>query len=114
MCLQDADDVTVLLMDDTGAVGLDLSFVEYVFLMDPLENASMEEQIIARAHRMGATANVHVETLIMRVRVKNGWIPCVRPLLEVWNCQYLKAASCGCVLQGWIPSIISFLDAFVA
>ena len=55
-------------MDEAGSVGLDLSFVSWVFLMEPLENASLEEQVISRAHRMGAKAAVQVETLVMRVR----------------------------------------------
>ncbi|XP_050386557.1 F-box protein At3g54460 [Argentina anserina] len=57
---------TVLLMDGTAALGLDLSFVTHVFLMEPIWDRSMEEQVISRAHRMGATRPVHVETLAMR------------------------------------------------
>ena len=67
--LQEDDQCSVLLMDEAGSVGLDLSFVSWVFLMEPLENASLEEQVISRAHRMGAKATVHVETLVMRVSV---------------------------------------------
>ncbi|KAL0910993.1 hypothetical protein M5K25_019093 [Dendrobium thyrsiflorum] len=57
---------TVLLMDGSAALGLDLSFVTYVFLMEPIWDRSMEEQVISRAHRMGATRPIHVETLAMR------------------------------------------------
>ncbi|XP_004308597.1 PREDICTED: F-box protein At3g54460 [Fragaria vesca subsp. vesca] len=56
----------VLLMDGSAALGLDLSFVTHVFLMEPIWDRSMEEQVISRAHRMGATRPVHVETLAMR------------------------------------------------
>lgn len=56
----------VLLMDGSGALGLDLSFVTHVFLMEPIWDRSMEEQVISRAHRMGATRPIHVETLAMR------------------------------------------------
>uniref|UniRef100_A0ACD5XGY1 Uncharacterized protein n=1 Tax=Avena sativa TaxID=4498 RepID=A0ACD5XGY1_AVESA len=55
-----------LLMDGTAALGLDLSFVNYVFLMEPIWDRSMEEQVISRAHRMGATRPINVETLAMR------------------------------------------------
>ncbi|KAL6124912.1 hypothetical protein ACLB2K_077420 [Fragaria x ananassa] len=55
-----------LLMDGSAALGLDLSFVTHVFLMEPIWDRSMEEQVISRAHRMGATHPVHVETLAMR------------------------------------------------
>ncbi|XP_020598804.1 F-box protein At3g54460 [Phalaenopsis equestris] len=57
---------TVLLMDGSAALGLDLSFVTHVFLMEPIWDRSMEEQVISRAHRMGATRPIHVETLAMR------------------------------------------------
>ncbi len=67
----------MLLMDETGSVGLDLSFVSYVFLMEPLVDASLEQQVVARAHRMGAKAIVQVETLVMRVSLRdsccNSW-----------------------------------------
>ncbi|KAJ4847219.1 hypothetical protein Tsubulata_008468 [Turnera subulata] len=55
-----------LLMDGSAALGLDLSFVNHVFLMEPIWDRSMEEQVISRAHRMGATRPIHVETLAMR------------------------------------------------
>lgn len=58
-------DCRVMLMDESGALGLDLSFVNYVFLMEPIPNASLEDQVISRAHRMGATRQVLVETIIM-------------------------------------------------
>ncbi len=57
----------VLLMDEEGSVGLDLSFVPWVFLMEPLLDGSLEQQVVARAHRMGAKSIVQVETLVMRV-----------------------------------------------
>ncbi|XP_065868181.1 F-box protein At3g54460 [Euphorbia lathyris] len=55
-----------LLMDGSAALGLDLSFVTHVFLMEPIWDRSMEEQVISRAHRMGATRPIQVETLAMR------------------------------------------------
>ncbi|KAL2898231.1 hypothetical protein RDABS01_040013 [Bienertia sinuspersici] len=56
----------VLLMDGSAALGLDLSFASHVFLMEPIWDRSMEEQVISRAHRMGAVRPIHVETLVMR------------------------------------------------
>ncbi|XP_002965572.2 F-box protein At3g54460 [Selaginella moellendorffii] len=55
----------VLLMDSSSALGLDLSFVTHVFLMEPIWDRSIEEQVVSRAHRMGATRPVLVETLAM-------------------------------------------------
>ncbi|XVF00267.1 hypothetical protein REPUB_Repub03eG0270500 [Reevesia pubescens] len=60
------DNCMALLMDGSAALGLDLSFVTHVFLMEPIWDRSMEEQVISRAHRMGATRPIHVETLAMR------------------------------------------------
>ena len=64
---QNDDECRVLVMDETGAVGLDLSFVSWVFLMEPLQDRSLEAQVVARAHRMGARSVVHVEVLVMQV-----------------------------------------------
>ncbi|KAK9125078.1 hypothetical protein Scep_013924 [Stephania cephalantha] len=55
-----------LLMDGSAALGLDLSFVSHVFLMEPIWDRSTEEQVISRAHRMGASRPIYVETLAMR------------------------------------------------
>lgn len=62
--------IAILLMDSVGSVGLDLSFVEHVFLMEPVADQSLEEQIVSRAHRMGARKTVHVETLVMKGTVE--------------------------------------------
>ncbi|KAJ0510417.1 putative chromatin remodeling SNF2 family [Helianthus annuus] len=62
---QHDDECLALLMDGSAALGLDLSFVTHVFLMEPIWDKSMEEQVISRAHRMGATRPIHVETLAM-------------------------------------------------
>ncbi|ERN16229.1 hypothetical protein AMTR_s00063p00087160 [Amborella trichopoda] len=65
MTFQHDANCMVLLMDGSAALGLDLSFVTHVFLMEPIWDRSMEEQVISRAHRMGATRPIHVETLAM-------------------------------------------------
>ncbi len=54
-------------MDESGAVGLDLSFATHVFLMEPLADASLQAQVESRAHRMGAVKPIYVETLAMQV-----------------------------------------------
>uniref|UniRef100_A0A2P2INB3 F-box protein At3g54460 n=1 Tax=Rhizophora mucronata TaxID=61149 RepID=A0A2P2INB3_RHIMU len=66
------DDPTcmAILMDGSAALGLDFSFVTHVFLMEPIWDRSMEEQVISRAHRMGATRPILVETLAMRGTVE--------------------------------------------
>jgi hypothetical protein len=58
--------VSVLLLNRAAAEGLDLSFVSLVFVMEPLDNASLEQQVVSRAHRMGQrNAEVRVEVLAM-------------------------------------------------
>lgn len=42
----------------TGGVGLNLTASENVFILDPWWNPAVEEQAIARAHRIGQTNNV--------------------------------------------------------
>jgi hypothetical protein len=46
-----------------GSHGLDLSFVTHMFLMDAVLDASLEQQVISRAYRMGAKQAVQVEQL---------------------------------------------------
>ena len=41
-CLTYAD---VCLLDGAGAVGLDLSFVSHIFLLDPIWDKSLEDQV---------------------------------------------------------------------
>ena len=58
--------VAALVLDRAAAEGLDLSFAERVFVMEPLDNASLEQQVVSRAHRMGQVRGVRVEVLAMR------------------------------------------------
>jgi len=57
------EDAFVLSLDSGLAHGLDLSFVTHIFLLEPLEDAALLEQITSRAHRLGATGPVVVETV---------------------------------------------------
>ncbi|KAK4536086.1 hypothetical protein CDCA_CDCA07G2111 [Cyanidium caldarium] len=59
-------DKWILLMDDRGALGHDLSCVSRVVIMEPVWDAAHETQIISRAHRMGARRPVVVHRLLMR------------------------------------------------
>ncbi|KAL4420646.1 hypothetical protein ABPG75_010302 [Micractinium tetrahymenae] len=64
----------VLLMDSSGSVGLDLSFASYVFLMEPIPDRAVLEQVVGRAHRMGAKRAVYVEVLAMRGTVEESMV----------------------------------------
>ena len=55
----------VLLMSyGTGSVGLNLQFVNYVFLFDRWWNPAIEDQAIGRAHRIGQKETVFVKRFI--------------------------------------------------
>ena len=97
--LQHDPSVGVLVMDETGSVGLDLSFVGWVFLMEPLADGSLEAQVTARAHRMGACQAVHVETLVMKVHptpVFPAVLKCTQPLFRDWSSYFLWCVHIGC------------------
>lgn len=67
-----------------GSHGLDLSFVTRIFLLERIKDKALQEQIISRANRMGATGTaiqlfpiflhstilgpVHVTTVLARAR----------------------------------------------
>ena len=56
----------VLLMSyGAGGVGLNLQFVNYVFLFDRWWNPAVEDQAINRAHRIGADGPVSVTRFLM-------------------------------------------------
>ena len=43
--------------------GLDLSFVTHMFLLEPITDAALLEQVTSRAHRLGAKGPVKVDTV---------------------------------------------------
>ena len=57
------EDVFMMLLDASLATGLDLSFVTHLFLLEPIDDAALLEQVTSRAHRLGCTGPVVVETV---------------------------------------------------
>lgn len=49
-----------------GGTGLNLTAADYVFILDPWWNPSIEDQAIARAHRIGRTGNVFARKFLSR------------------------------------------------
>ena len=49
-----------------GGTGLNLTAADYVFILDPWWNPSIEDQAIARAHRIGRTGNVFARKFLTR------------------------------------------------
>ena len=63
----ESEDVRVLLMDLRQAShGLHLANASRVFIVNPIWQANMESQAIKRAHRIGQTRPVFVETLVLK------------------------------------------------
>ncbi|GJD09671.1 F-box protein [Galdieria sulphuraria] len=60
----------VLILDSTGALGHDLSFVSHIYIMEPVWNQSLASQVISRAHRMGAKEPIYVDILAMKGTVE--------------------------------------------
>jgi len=63
---QDESHHILLMSYGTGAVGLNLQFVGYVFLFDRWWNPAVEDQAINRAHRIGQTSPVIVTKFISK------------------------------------------------
>lgn len=57
---------TFLISLKAGGTGLNLTAADYVFILDPWWNPSVEEQAIARAHRIGQTKTVMALKFITR------------------------------------------------
>ena len=51
------DRVGVMLIDQANSDGWDLGFATHVFVMEPLFDASVQEQAISRVHRLGPAHN---------------------------------------------------------
>jgi hypothetical protein len=55
------EEASILLLKEDGSTGLDLSFATHIFLLDPIKDPALRNQIVSRAHRMGATGPVQVQ-----------------------------------------------------
>ncbi|KAI9730642.1 MAG: hypothetical protein M1818_008124 [Claussenomyces sp. TS43310] len=61
----------VLLMDIAqAAFGLDISSASRVYFVNPLLSKQVEAQAVKRAHRMGQTRPVYVETLVLKETIE--------------------------------------------
>ena len=49
-----------------GGTGLNLTAADYVFILDPWWNPTIEDQAIARAHRIGRTGNVFARKFLTK------------------------------------------------
>ena len=66
------DSVRVLLIDVAcGALGLNLNAASIILIVNPINRPGLEAQAIKRAHRIGQTKEVLVETLILKNTIEN-------------------------------------------
>ncbi|KAI9207268.1 SNF2 family N-terminal domain-containing protein [Polychytrium aggregatum] len=62
-----AEEIRVIVMDvKVGSYGIDLSSASRVYFLSPVWQSATERQAIKRAHRIGCTKPVWVETLVIR------------------------------------------------
>ncbi|KAI4926286.1 hypothetical protein J4E85_006578 [Alternaria conjuncta] len=65
-------DVRVLLIDVAcGALGLNLNAASIVLIVNPINRPNIEAQAIKRAHRIGQTKDVLVETLVLENTIEH-------------------------------------------
>ncbi|KAI4632171.1 uncharacterized protein J4E87_001642 [Alternaria ethzedia] len=68
----DDPDVRVLLIDVAcGALGLNLNAASIVLIVNPINRPNIEAQAIKRAHRIGQTKEVLVETLVLENTIEH-------------------------------------------
>lgn len=68
---QEDPEVAVLLLSKDGSHGLDLSFASHVFLLDEIWDKSLEEQVVARAYRMGCAGPVEIDQVVLEHTVEH-------------------------------------------
>lgn len=64
---KDPPTTVFLLSMRSGAVGINLTAANHVFLMDPAFNPALEDQAVGRAHRMAQTRPVTVKKFYIKV-----------------------------------------------
>ncbi|KAI8093001.1 P-loop containing nucleoside triphosphate hydrolase protein [Halteromyces radiatus] len=72
MTFNTSDNANVMIMAvQKAAYGIDLSSASRVYFVSPVWQAAMEQQAIKRAHRIGQTKPVYVETLVIRNSIED-------------------------------------------
>lgn len=88
---RDSQDVRVLLMDlKQASHGLNIVQASRVFIINPIWEPNIESQAIKRAHRIGQTKPVHVETLVLRDTIED-WMLRRRKEMSEAEIQHAKS-----------------------
>jgi len=70
---KDPSTTVFLLSMRSGAVGINLTSANYVFVLEPALNPGLEEQAVGRAWRMGQQRPVTVKKLYVKVLFMEMW-----------------------------------------
>jgi hypothetical protein len=62
----EAQAASILLLEQDGSTGLDLSFATHLFLLERIDDPALRNQIVSRAHRIGATRSLDVRTVLCK------------------------------------------------
>jgi SNF2 family DNA or RNA helicase len=71
---QDPPTTVFLLSTRAGAVGINLTQANHVFLMEPSFNQALEKQAIGRVYRMGQTRKVHVTRFVIENSIEENML----------------------------------------
>jgi SNF2 family DNA or RNA helicase len=71
---QDPPTTVFLLSTRAGAVGINLTQANHVFLMEPSFNEALEKQAIGRVYRMGQTRKVHVTRFVIENSIEENML----------------------------------------
>mmetsp|Transcript_47799 Transcript_47799/g.94636 ORF Transcript_47799/g.94636 Transcript_47799/m.94636 type:complete len:1169 (-) Transcript_47799:69-3575(-) len=66
------EEASILMLKEDGSTGLDLSFATHIFMLDRVRDPALRNQIISRAHRMGATGPVQVQLVQVCIDDEDG------------------------------------------
>lgn len=76
----------------SGAVGINLTSANYVFMMEPLVNTALDDQAVGRAWRMGQKRRVTVKRLFVKHTFEEA-------VLKIAEDHRVRMCSCDAVLQ---------------
>ena len=113
----DAPSTVFLLSTRVGAVGINLTAADHVFLLEPAVNQGLTLQAIGRAWRMGQTRPVYVKNLFVKDSVEEATMELARRMFSRVNKERTAVAvqSIGSIeseqvnLRSWPVEDIDFL-----
>ena len=78
----------------SGAVGINLTAANHIFMMEPVLNPALDDQAVGRAWRMGQSRKVIVKRLYVKGTIEEHIMACVKANRVCCNC-----CKCPCGLD---------------